>query len=653
MHIKKLNKTIAVLLAAAMIAPTSVSAAENTNNIEIQTEAPEAEEPQEEEQSQTPETEEPEPEVQEPENPEIEEPEQPQEPEPEVPEQPQEPETEVPEQPQTPEPETPEPEAPETEEPEQPQEPETPQEEEVPEKETPEQYEERTGFQLPDGKKYVLQDGFVILLEDGTPMLEDALTNEELIAQQVIQEPPAIQEDFRFWTVARVYAFAKEDISIREEMSEEAQAVGTLRKEGVCYVLETGEEWFYVESGTVRGFVKAEELFTGEEAETIYQKYQEKTGSRELEAEAGVAQELIPRGENQAFLHTRTTVNQTVVKKQYALASETVNIREGKGTDSRIVGVLEQNGLCYILADETEDWVYVESGNVRGFVSRSYLRTDESVQKQVEENGEATFTLAGEEISPQENQACYYTMTSIKSGVPGSTLRNLVLEFASQFIGNPYVWGGTSLTQGADCSGFVQSIYREFGYSLPRVAADQAQCGMKIAVEDAQPGDLIFYAKGGEIYHVVLYAGEGRTIEAMGTKYGIVSANLNTENAVWAVRLLEDAVTEYASEDLTEVNVPEENSGNDLGEFQIHYACTCEACSDGSTALEAVGTPLIEGETIAADPELIPAGAQVGIGGHLFTAAERYQEVTGKNITIFTNDHTKAEKVEHVYLMEG
>lgn len=213
--------------------------------------------------------------------------------------------------------------------------------------------------------------------------------------------------------------------------------------------------------------------------------------------------------------------------------------------------------------------------------------------------------------------------------------------------------GGTSLTQGADCSGFVQSIYREFGYSLPRVAADQAQCGMKIAVEDAQPGDLIFYAKGGEIYHVVLYAGEGRTIEAMGTKYGIVSANLNTENAVWAVRLLEDAVTEYASEDLTEVNVPEENSGNDLGEFQIHYACTCEACSDGSTALEAVGTPLVEGETIAADPELIPAGAQVGIGGHLFTAAERYQEVTGKNITIFTNDHTKAEKVEHVYLMEG
>ena len=85
-----------------------------------------------------------------------------------------------------------------------------------------------------------------------------------------------------------------------------------------------------------------------------------------------------------------------------------------------------------------------------------------------------------------------------------------MIEYASQFVGNPYVWGGTSLTNGADCSGFVQQIYKAYGYDLPRVAEDQSQYGTKIPVEDAQPGDLIFYAKNGYVYHVVMYAGDGR-----------------------------------------------------------------------------------------------------------------------------------------------
>ena len=119
-------------------------------------------------------------------------------------------------------------------------------------------------------------------------------------------------------------------------------------------------------------------------------------------------------------------------------------------------------------------------------------------------------------MEPEENPVLYYTLTSIKEGRIASAIRTSMVKFATSFIGNPYVWGGTSLTQGADCSGFVQSIYAQYGYSIPRVAADQAQYGKKIQVSDAQPGDLIFYARDGEIYHVVMYIGDGKVVEGGG-----------------------------------------------------------------------------------------------------------------------------------------
>ena len=177
---------------------------------------------------------------------------------------------------------------------------------------------------------------------------------------------------------------------------------------------------------------------------------------------------------------------------------------------------------------------------VRCFVEQKYLDFSDETKKQIEANGEDKYQTAKETVKPEENQALYYTLTSVKEGSPSGEIRESMLEFASQFIGNPYVWGGTSLTDGADCSGFVQQIYKQYGYSLPRVAEDQSQYGTKIPVEDAQPGDLIFYAKEGYVYHVVMYAGDGRTIEAASTKLGIIEGKVNTKNAVWATRILKD-----------------------------------------------------------------------------------------------------------------
>ena len=96
------------------------------------------------------------------------------------------------------------------------------------------------------------------------------------------------------------------------------------------------------------------------------------------------------------------------------------------------------------------------------------------------------------------------TMTEVLYGVGVSDVRVELCQFALQFVGNPYVWGGTSLTKGTDCSGFTGSVYKNFGMKIPRTSREQARAGKEIKISDAKPGDLIFYAKGSTIYHLGL-----------------------------------------------------------------------------------------------------------------------------------------------------
>ena len=298
--------------------------------------------------------------------------------------------------------------------------------------------------------------------------------------------------------------------------------------------------------------------------------------------------------------------------------------------------------MCYILENIDQEWTYVESGNVRGFVKTEYLTSGEEVKKQVEQAGEAAFATAAQTANPKENGALYYTLTSVKAGTQKGEVRKSILEYASQFIGNPYVWGGTSLTNGADCSGFVQQIYKVYGYDLPRVAEAQSRCGTQIAVEAAQPGDLIFYAKNGYVYHVVIYAGNGKIIEAANEAEGIIRGNVNTADAVWATRLLDE---EYhvTGAGVGEVNATESMYGNSLGEFKITYYCPCETCCNKANSITATGTPLVEGKTIAVDPSVIAPGTKVIIGGHVYTAENSGGTVNKNQIAVFVNSHEEVE----------
>lgn len=492
---------------------------------------------------------------------------------------------------------------------------------------------------------------------------KESETTESETEQKI--ESPKVEETFRFFQVDKKYAISKRDqVYLYEKKDVKSDKVGKINSGGVLHILEEEDGWYYVESGKARGFVKASYLRTGDTVDRYIEHKKEKN--------LDTAEVLKESYENEAFLYTQTTAYKAVVKKKYAITKKKIRIydsipkvedqdrlkeTEDKRTEKKktsdepeVIGILERDGLCYILDDEQEEWCYVESGDVRGFVQTKQLETGQKIKKEIEEKGEEKYTLAEEKIAPEKNKACYYTVTSVKEASISGLIRTSMVEYAQQFLGNPYVWGGTSLTNGADCSGFVQSIYAQFGYSIPRVAEDQAACATKIPVEDALPGDLIFYQRSdGYIYHVVMSTGDGGTIEAQSSATGIVRSTVNYGNAAWAVRIISDEDTDILDA-LKEKKLAAEHYDNTviaknadygsfLGSFKLTAYCSCPICcgpwSGGPTASGKMPT---EDHTVAMAG--LPFGTQLIINGEVYTVEDRGTPYG--HVDIYMNDHQQA-----------
>ncbi len=134
-------------------------------------------------------------------------------------------------------------------------------------------------------------------------------------------------------------------------------------------------------------------------------------------------------------------------------------------------------------------------------------------------------------LLPSEEEGTIWSEANAKSE------REEIVEYALQFVGNPYVWGGTSLTNGADCSGFVLSVLGEFGYSLPRVAVDQYNASTKKDFSALEPGDLVFYGSG--ITHVAMYIGDNQIVHAANSNLGIIVSDMTWMNPVAAGTYIE------------------------------------------------------------------------------------------------------------------
>lgn len=569
--------------------------------------------------------------------------------------------------------------------------------------ETPQEYEARTGYHLPDGYTYVLRNGFVVLQADGTPQITPTATPEPTPSETPTPEPtpsitpdstitpapaqnptgtttpdqsetvapnpsaaegstpapdgslqkeedpveenipvitafpqsvevPVTVEDYRFWTVSikRRAAQAKENLEIREEMREDARSVGTLEKNGICYILKTEEEWYYVESGTVRGFVPKTAL--------------KRIASDHSALQTPVyASETLTPAENQAFAYYRATTRQTEAKKRYALCKgDELNIRADKNTDSEIVGTLKKGNLCYLLEDELEGWVYVESGDVRGFVKREYLQTGKKVNKKVKKAGENSFTLAVAKVDPKENPALYYTLASVRPGISDGAIRESIVDYAEQFLGTDWEKEGTRLAEGIDTDAFVGQIYEAYGYDLYTKDGQVKQEQGKVSLNQAKPGDVICYGDGENASAVGIYTGDGKMIQASEERGKVVERKVDTDTQSFALELFEDTKVIAGSKNISEVNATEAMYGQDLGLFKLTYYCACAKCCGVATGITASGARVAEGETIAVDPSVIPYGTKVIINGHIFTAQDCGSGVKQNHIDIYVDDHERA-----------
>lgn len=262
-------------------------------------------------------------------------------------------------------------------------------------------------------------------------------------------------------------------LNVREEPTLDGKLLGKLPMNAGCEVLEVLDGWYKISSGNVEGYVSAEFLLTGEEA-----------NKRANEAISTVAK-----------------VN-----------ADMLMVREQPNTECTILTRVAQDEELEVAAC-LEGWVKVIIDGVEGYVNADYVEVYSTLPKGV-------------------------TLKELSYGDGISNTVVDLIEYAKQFLGNPYVYGGTSLTNGTDCSGFTMRVYEHFGYSLSRTSREQANNGTRVAISDIQPGDLLFYKHGSTIGHVAIYIGNGQIIHASTERTGIIIGNAFYTTPACATRII-------------------------------------------------------------------------------------------------------------------
>ena len=264
-------------------------------------------------------------------------------------------------------------------------------------------------------------------------------------------------------------SLASDYINVRSSPKEDGiqNIVGKFPGYAGCNILGEEDGWYKIQSGPVTGYVRKDLIATGDTAQNL----------------------AVQHAQVMAIVNT-----------------ESLNVRSEASTDSKAWTAVT-SGQRYNVLNQLDGWVQLEldAGDDDGEDQGAYVSTRDhnvTVQYALQEAIE------------------YYP--AVEAANAAMAFRNKIVNFACQFVGNRYVWGGTSLTNGCDCSGFTQSVLKNFGISVPRVSRDQARTGSKVTSANMRPGDLIFYAnRSGRINHVGMYIGNGQVVNAASTRSGI------------------------------------------------------------------------------------------------------------------------------------
>ncbi len=326
-------------------------------------------------------------------------------------------------------------------------------------------------------------------------------------------------------------------VNVRSLPSTDGEILGKIYNNCAATIIETVGDWYKIESGNVQGYIKAEYFVTGDAAEAVAM----------------------------ACRNVFATVT-----------TEVLNVRAGQGTDTELLTQIPY-GEKFDVIQYGDGWVYLDiDGDIQGWVSMDYVDisvhfntavTLEEEQAKLEEEArrareaeeaariaeearraeqaaaEERDRQAAEARRAQQNEAAREAQQAYENTVnesdSASAMRNAVVAYALQYVGYPYRYGGTSLTNGTDCSGFTLSVYAHFGYGLNRVSSDQAYNGVEVSIDSLLPGDLLFYSNGGRgIGHVALYIGNGQVVHASTPATGIKISDYMYRTPITARRII-------------------------------------------------------------------------------------------------------------------